>query len=38
LSVPIGDLGFIGDAASFTFDAGYDSETPSTIYDYGYAA
>jgi len=38
LSVPIGDLGFIGDTASFMFDAGYDSETPTTTYDYGYAA
>ena len=38
LSVPIGDLGFIGDPASFIFDAGYDSETPTTTYDYGYAA
>ena len=38
MSVPIGDLGFIGDPASFIFDAGYDSETPSTTYDYGYAA
>ena len=38
LTVPTGDIGFIGDPASFTYDAGYDSETPTTTYDYGYAA